>query len=128
MVDSNGKPVERSEKMVKESRSLFNESRPLLSIPISLQRIRDTYEMRNALRENESMIRNACIMFLENVISRSCGACKFLEWNYNERGTLIKIKYEKYPPWDANESEVEACTEYVSFEELSQYIEEQLNR
>lgn len=137
MVDSNGNPVPRKtdisqakpKTIVENMEKAFCEEEDNiikgginLNFNSKVSVIRNTHKMRYDLSYNECLINEACDKFFEDVIRRKCGGSKYLGWNFNERGTLIRIEYEKYPDWSANESEVERATEHVSFEEIASYL------
>ena len=119
--DADGNPVSRKITVgTMEGNSLSGSGNNNFNSNVFL--IKNTYKMKNDIIYNEHIISDACVMFFEDIICRTYSGARYQSWSFNERGTLIKIEYEKYSLWRVNESEAEKAVEYVSFDELAQYI------
>lgn len=86
--------------------------------------IRRAFSMEWELAETKRMINLACVRFCEDVIARSKPGVRFIEWDFNDRGSLIRITYEvELINIELESVGKEQKTEYVAFEELAQYMD-----
>lgn len=86
--------------------------------------IRRAFSMEWELAEMKRMINLACVRFCEDVIARSKPGVRFIEWDFNDRGSLIRITYEvELINIELECMGREKVTECVSFEELAQYMD-----
>ena len=81
--------------------------------------ISSLFTMQRDLDEGKKKVEDACAKFVANVISRYKGGSTYIDWDFNDRGTLIEIIYETPDRFDSPVT----CKEAVSFEELVPYME-----
>ncbi len=82
-------------------------------------RIAYLYRIKLEVEIMSKKISDACIKFTRNVLARQDGTATFVKWSFNDRGTLIQIRYNVFDSMNNPETRYE----YVSFEELATFIE-----
>ena len=82
-------------------------------------RIANLYWIRLEVETMSVKISEACIKFTHNVLARQDSTATFVKWSFNDRGTLIQIRYNVFD--SMNNPGIRY--EYVSFEELATFME-----